>query len=116
MAAGVIVCAVGDEIVIAHPDAVPTGAEAAAIAAGPAIYLLAHALFRLRLAGTLSVKRLGGAIACALGGLLGMVLPGLVLMAVLLAILVAVIGSEQVAGARRRRRGEMSPLERLEPA
>jgi low temperature requirement protein LtrA len=114
MAAGVIVSAVGDEIVIAHPGAVPTAAQAAAIVAGPALYLLAHVLFRLRLAGTLSGKRLGGALACGLAGLLGAFAPGLVIAAVVLAILTAVIAAEQIAGARRRRRGEMSPLERLD--
>ena len=45
--AGVIVSAVGDELVIAHPTEVLPGSEVAAVVAGPAIYLLAHALFRL---------------------------------------------------------------------
>ena len=48
MIAGVIVSAVGDELVIAHPEEHLHGAEVAAVAAGPAIYLLAHVLFRLR--------------------------------------------------------------------
>ena len=70
MVAGVIVAAVGDEIVIAHPDEVLHGAELIAVCAGPAIYLLAQTLFRLRMAGSLSTKRLGGAVACvaAAGG------------------------------------------------
>ena len=58
MVAGVIVSAVGDELVIAHPDEVLHGAEIVAVVAGPAIYLLALVLFRLRMAGTLSRKRL----------------------------------------------------------
>jgi hypothetical protein len=36
-----------------------------------------------------------------------------VLAALVVVVLVAVIGSEQLAGARRRARGEPSPLERL---
>ena len=61
---GIIVSAVGDEIVIAHPtDMLPT-AELVAVVAGPAIYLLGHVLFRLRMAGSVSGKRLAGAIAC----------------------------------------------------
>ena len=64
MVAGVIVAAVGDELVIAHPSDELPGREVAAVVAGPAIYLLAHALFRWRMAGTMSWKRLGGALAC----------------------------------------------------
>src|SRR5918996_2295712 len=46
MVAGVILTAVGDELVIAHPmDELPTG-QLAVVVAGPALYLLAHALFR----------------------------------------------------------------------
>ena len=71
MVAGVIVAAVGDEVVIAHPDEALHGAELVVVWAGPAIYLLAQALFRLRMAGTLSTKRLGGAAACVVLGLIG---------------------------------------------
>ena len=42
LVAGIIVGAVGDELVIAHPtDVLPT-AEVVVVAAGPAIYLLGH--------------------------------------------------------------------------
>ena len=71
MVAGIIVAAVGDELVIAHPDETLHGADIVAVVAGPAIYLLAMVLFRLRMAGTLSRKRLAGAIACVLAGFLG---------------------------------------------
>ena len=59
------------------------GAEIVAVVAGPAIFLLAMVLFRLRMAGTLSGKRLAGAIACLLAGLLGTVISALALAAVL---------------------------------
>jgi low temperature requirement protein LtrA len=114
MVAGVIVAAVGDELVIAHPTERLHGPEVAAVAAGPALYLLAHTLFRLRLTGTISARRLTGAIACVVIGLLGTLLPALVLSLALVLVLVAVIASEQIAGARRRARGEPAPLERLE--
>ncbi len=65
------------------------------------------------MAGTLSVKRLSGALACLAAAALGYVVPALALAAVLVAILVAVIVAEQLAGARRAARGEASPLERL---
>jgi low temperature requirement protein LtrA len=114
--AGVIVSAVGDELVIAHPPEVLPGSEVAAVVAGPAIYLLAHALFRLRMAGSVSWKRLGGALACLVVGLIGAFVPALVVGALLIAVLVAVIASEYVAAARRRARGEPSLVERLEAA
>jgi low temperature requirement protein LtrA len=114
LAAGVIVAAVGDELVIAHPTDVLPGEEVAVVVAGPAIYLLGHALFRLRMAGSVSWKRLGGALGCLAVGGVGAIAPGVVLSALLVVVLVTVIGSEHIAAARRRARGEPSPLERLE--
>jgi len=43
--AGIIVCAVADEMVLAHPDHL-TGAATAAMIGGPALYLLGNALFK----------------------------------------------------------------------
>jgi low temperature requirement protein LtrA len=114
MVAGVIVAAVGDERVIAHPTETLGTAEVVAVVAGPAIYLLAHAVFRLRMAGTVSVKRLAGAAACVLAGATGGFVPGWVLQALTVAILAAVIAAERIAGQRRAAGGEPSPLERLE--
>jgi low temperature requirement protein LtrA len=116
MIAGVIVAAVGDELVIAHPSEHLTGAEVAAVAAGPGLYLAAHTLFRLRMTTTVSVPRLTGALACVVVGLVGTHLPGLVLGTILLAVLVGVIAWEQWHATRRRARGEPTPLERLELA
>jgi low temperature requirement protein LtrA len=114
MVAGVIVAAVGDELAIAHPTEELPGREVAAVVAGPALYLVAHALFRLRMAGTISWKRLGGGIACVAAGALGGVVSGLVLATLVTAILIAVIAAEQVSGARRRARGEPTPIEALD--
>jgi low temperature requirement protein LtrA len=114
MVAGVIVSAVGDELVIAHPTDQLSMPEVTAVVGGPAIYLLGHALFRLRMAGSISWKRLGGAAAClALGAVFGWV-PSLVLAVLVLGVLAAVIAAERIAAARRAARGEPSPLERLE--
>jgi low temperature requirement protein LtrA len=113
MVAGVITAAVGDELVIARPGRVLPLREVVVVVAGPALYLLAHALFRLRMAGSLSRKRLAGALACVVVGLLGTVVPALAVAMLLVAVLVAVIGAERVAGVRRAARGEPSPLERL---
>ncbi len=116
MVAGIILSAVGDELVIAHPDERLPAGELAVVAGGPALYLLAHVLFRLRMAGSISGKRLAGAAGCAAAGAIGAVLPALALAGLLFAVLAAVIGSEHIAAARRRARGEPSPLERLEAA
>ena len=114
LVAGVITAAVGNELVIAHPgDELPT-AEVVVVVAGPTIYLLGHVLFRLRMAGSVSWKRLGGALGCLAVGLLGGIVPGVGLSALLVAVLVVVIVAENVAAARRRGRGESAPLERLE--
>ena len=111
MVAGVIVSAVGDEIVIAHPGDVLHTAELVAVCAGPAIYLLAQTLFRRRMAGSWSSKRLGGALACVLAGLIGTFVAALALATLLVAIMGAVIVAEQISGRRRATRGEPSPLE-----
>jgi low temperature requirement protein LtrA len=116
MVAGIIVAAVGDELTIAHPTARLPAAEVAAVVAGPAIYLLAHVLFRLRMAGSVSWKRLSGALACVAVGGVGAAAPALALATLVVAVLVAVIAAEHVAAARRAARGEPSPLERLEAA
>jgi low temperature requirement protein LtrA len=112
--AGIVLTAVGDELVIAHPTDVLPRDEVAVVAAGPALYLLAHLVLRLRMTGTISVRRLTGAAACLAAGVLGLVVPALVLAALLVAVLAAVLVSEQVAATRRSARGEPSPLERLE--
>jgi low temperature requirement protein LtrA len=116
LVAGVIVAAVGDEVVIAHPTSGLSAAEIATAAAGPGIYVLALALFRKRVAGTFAPKRVAGAVGCAAAGALGFVVPALALTGLVLAVVVAVIGSEHLAAARRTARGEPSPLERLEAA
>src|SRR3954454_24380798 len=69
--AGILLSAVGDELVIAHPTSELSDAELAAVVSGPALYLLAHVALRLRIAGTLSPRRLTGAFACLAVGLVG---------------------------------------------
>ena len=114
LVAGVIAAAVGDELAIAHPLDSASRAEAVAIAAGPALYLLAHSLFRLRMAGSLSPKRTTGAALCVVLGAAGTLLPAVALLGLLVAVLVGVILAEELAARRRAARGEPAPLERLE--
>ena len=112
--AGIIVSAVGDELVIAHPSETLHGPELVALVAGPALYLLAHVALRLRMTGTVSGKRLTGAVACFALGFLGPHVSALVLSALLLGVLIAIIAAEQLATARRSARGQPSLLERLQ--
>ncbi len=114
MVAGVIVSAVGNEIVITHPDARLGAAELAAVCAGPAIYLFAHSLFRLRLAGSLSPKRTTGAVLCIGAGAMGAWLPAIAVGALVAAVVTGVVAAEELAGWRRHRRGDPDPLARLE--
>ena len=67
------------------------------------------------MAGSVSWKRLAGALACLAVGGLAPAVPALVVSTLLVAVLVTVIASEHVAAARRTARGEQSPLERLDP-
>jgi low temperature requirement protein LtrA len=114
LVAGIIIGAVGDEHVIAHPTEVLPKAEIVVVAAGPAIYLIGLVAFRLVMARSLSWRRTLGAAACVPIGLLGLVVPALVLSALLVAMFVTVIVSERVAFLRRAARGEPTPLERLD--
>jgi low temperature requirement protein LtrA len=111
--AGILLTAVGDEIVIAHPTEELTDAQLTAVVSGPALYLLAMVLLRLRMSGTLGGRRLAGAAACLAVAAIGTFAPALVVAGLLFAVLVAVIVGDQIAGARRRRRGDPSPLDRV---
>jgi low temperature requirement protein LtrA len=114
MIAGIIVTAVGDELVIAHPDEVLSGPELATVVGGPALYLLGHVGFRLRMAHTLSGKRLTAALALCVVGAIGAFIPALATATLVLAVLVALIVAEIVAAARRHARGLPSPVEQVE--
>jgi low temperature requirement protein LtrA len=112
--AGVILSAVGDELVIAHPTEELPGKEVVAVAAGPALYLLAHVVLRLRVTGSISGRRLAGVLACVAVGGIGAFVPAMVLGGLLVLVLVAIIVGDLLAAARRATRGGQSPLERLD--
>lgn len=112
--AGIILSAVGDELVIAHPTEVLPPYEVAAVAAGPAIYLLAHFLFGYRLTGSMSKRKLFGTLACVVAGFVGLFVPALVFAGLLIAVLVAVIGSNYLVASRPEANGEAGPPEQLE--
>ncbi|HEX5851234.1 MAG TPA: low temperature requirement protein A [Rubrobacter sp.] len=99
--AGIILSAVGDELVIAHPTDVLPPYEVAAVAAGPAVYLLAHSLFTRRLTGKWYPSKLLGTLACVAVGFVGLFVPALVLAAALILVLVAVIAAGYLAPRSR---------------
>jgi low temperature requirement protein LtrA len=103
--AGIILSAVGDELVIAHPIEVLPPYAVAAVAAGPAVYLLAHTLFRYRLTGTLGLAKPLGTLGCVAVGFVGLFVPALALAGALIVVLVAVIAAGYLAATQSRERG-----------
>ncbi len=91
----IVVSAVGDEVVLAHPTDVLGTPELLAVVAGPVLYLLAQLLIRVRLARTLSGPRSTAIAACLLVGLLGTQVPGLVTAGLLTAVLVGLIAWDE---------------------
>lgn len=79
MVAGVIVVAVADELVIAHPDGHADPATIAVVLGGPALFLAGHALFKRAAFGHLSTQRLLGLAALAILVPVGGELPPVVL-------------------------------------
>ena len=96
--AGIILCAVGDEIVIAHPTEVLESSYLLAVVAGPVLYLLAYAPIRWRMTGGLPVKRVVGAGACLLIGIIASLveLPAVLVGGLLVAVLIAVVVVESL--------------------
>lgn len=104
--AAIIVSAVGDELVIAHPTEELPDAELVAVAAGPTLYLLAQLALRLRATGQIGWARLTAVTACLAVGLLARSASALVVAGLLVAVLIGVIVTDQLAASRRRARDE----------
>ena len=101
--AGILLTAVGDELVIAHPtEELPDG-ELLAVVSGPALYLFSLVLLRLRLSGTLGGRRLAGAIACLAIGRSGPSRPPWWSRRCCSRVLVSVIVGDQIAAAPAQR-------------
>jgi low temperature requirement protein LtrA len=97
LVAGIIVAAVGDELVIQHPrDELPTE-ELLPLVAGPALYLLAQAFFRFRITGQLSARRLGGVAALVVVGLAAGGLPALAVAGLVVGVLIALCVADYIA-------------------
>lgn len=100
--AGIILCAVGDELVIAHPAHHLETAALIAVVAGPVLYLLSFVSIRWRLTGGLATKRASGAVACIAVGLIAGAfhIPALAVGMLLVAILIAVVAWETISPSR----------------
>ena len=103
--AGIILSAVGDELVIAHPLADLPPYEVAAVAAGPAVYLFAHTLFGYRLTGIWFKSKVLGTLGCVAVGFVGLFVPALVLAGALIVVLVAVIAAGHISAQQPREKG-----------
>jgi low temperature requirement protein LtrA len=100
LVAGIIVCAVANEIVIAHPGRTLHGAELLTLGAGPALYLTGSVAFKARVFGGQWHTRAVALVLVAGAAALGSALPALAAWTVMLAILggVAVAESAQRGG------------------
>jgi low temperature requirement protein LtrA len=87
--AGVIMVAVGDGLLIAHPSRALSTAGAVVLVGGPALYLFGTSLFRLRMIGSVNPKRVLAVGALCLLGLLAGALSALALSALVAALLSA---------------------------
>lgn len=94
--AGIVLSAVGDEVVLRHVDETLGTAELLVLVAGPVVYLLAQNLMRLRIEGGLSSSRSVAIVACVGVGLLGTTVPGFVVGLLLTLILVAVVARDEL--------------------
>jgi low temperature requirement protein LtrA len=101
--AGIIVNAVGDELVIARPTERLAANELAVLAAGPILYLLGHVAFRLRMTGTVGTKRLIATVLIAASAVAGAALPALAVGVTILAILVLLAAWEWLDRPGQRR-------------
>jgi low temperature requirement protein LtrA len=99
--AGIVLTAVGDEFAIAGPGDVGSIAAAVAIAGGPALYLIGHQLFRLRMTGTISTARTAAILALLAAVPLGAVMPTLALLLAVATVLVLLVGYETLEPRHR---------------
>jgi low temperature requirement protein LtrA len=103
LVAGIIVAAVGNELVIAHPGEPLHGAGLVAVAAGPMLYLLGSVALKQRVLRVRWERRLAAAMLVGLATALGGRLPGLAVWAIVLAVLVGLAGVEATETRRLRR-------------
>ncbi|CAN5419008.1 low temperature requirement protein A [soil metagenome] len=102
--AGIVLSAVGDEIVIAHPSEPLATPELLVVVAGPVVYLLTQLLLRLRNSGDISARRSLGIAGCLVVGAIGAAdAPALLVGGLLTGVLIAVVVADMTYGAASKR-------------
>jgi low temperature requirement protein LtrA len=86
--AGVILSAVGDELLIAHPAHALSTAGILMVLGGPIVFLLGETLFRVRMIGSANAKRVAAIAALAALGIVAPALSALALTAVVSVLLI----------------------------
>jgi low temperature requirement protein LtrA len=94
LVAGIIVAAVGNELVIPRPGERLDDAELVALASGPVLYLLGSVALKIRVLHVMWQRRFAAAVLVVAAVLVGGSLPALALWAILLAILAALAVAE----------------------
>ena len=87
--AGIIMVAIADDLLIAHPNRRLAAAGIIVTVGGPAIYLLGESLVRLRMISSISPQRLLSVLALGVLGVLGRSLSALVLSGAVAGLLLA---------------------------
>jgi low temperature requirement protein LtrA len=87
--AGIIMVAVADDLLIAEPASILGAAGIAMTVGGPAVYLIGETLFRVRMIGSASPKRLAAVLALAILAAIGTRLSALALSGAVAAVLIA---------------------------
>jgi low temperature requirement protein LtrA len=90
MVAGIIVTAVGDELVIAHPFGHASPETVATVLGGPALFLAGHLLFKRAVFGVRSISRLAALAALSIVAVIGRDWPPLAL-AILTVLIIAAV-------------------------
>jgi low temperature requirement protein LtrA len=95
--AGILVTAVGDALVIAHPGDPLHGEKLVAMLSGPVLYVLGHVAFELRMTGSVAPTRVGAGLIVVALAPLGTMLPVVVTWALVYGTLTVVAGLETYA-------------------
>jgi low temperature requirement protein LtrA len=90
MVAGIIVAAVGDELVIAEPFGPTIPAILATVLGGPAIFLAGHALFKFAVFGVVSQPRIAGIALLAFVSGIGQTWPPVAVLAAALLVITGI--------------------------
>jgi len=86
--AGVIVTAVGDELLIVGAGRALSTGGVVMVLGGPILFLLGETLFRVRMIGSANAKRVAAIVVLGLLGIVGGAIPALVLVTIVTAVLI----------------------------